>query len=217
MPYIIPNVVESTDATASTSTAYGLNIGESAQGSLAATGDHDWYRVSLTAGQSYSFALVGTGTINVRDAYLNLRNAGGNTIASDDDGGPSYNSTIIFTAPTSGTYYLDAGSYNDGSTGQYGLSATIGSRPNYDIPMGGGAIDADLSWSAGRYVGDDHLWVPPVGGELHRIGLRHLDLHPVFHRASIGTAIDPANVVGYLRRRLPADRPPAVTPTARRS
>ncbi|NVO17946.1 MAG: M10 family metallopeptidase C-terminal domain-containing protein [Rhodoplanes sp.] len=148
MPYILPNVVESSDAAAGTATVYAIGIGQTAQGTLSTTSDHDWYRVSLVAGQTYSFALVGTGTNNVADTYLTLRNAAGTLIAADDDSGPGHNSTITFTATTTGTYYLDAGSYNNQSAGQYGLSASVGTRPNYDIPMGGGAIDSDASWSS---------------------------------------------------------------------
>lgn len=148
MPYILPNVLESSDAAASTSTVYTINIGETAQGTLSTVSDHDWYRVSLVAGQTYSFALVGTGTNNVADAYLMLRNSAGTLIVADDDSGPGANSTITFTATTTGTYYLDAGSYNNQSAGQYGLSASLGTRPNYDVPMGGGAIDAGASWSS---------------------------------------------------------------------
>ncbi|NKN36663.1 protease [Agrobacterium sp. a22-2] len=145
----MPNITETTDALASTGTIYGLQVGQTAQGRLATVSDHDWYRVSLTAGQTYTFALVGTGGNDLADALLQLRNASGAQIAIDDDGGPGSNSTITFTATTSGTYYLDVGSYNDSYSGQYGLSFTAGSLAHYDYMMGAGnLIRGGTSWSA---------------------------------------------------------------------
>jgi len=58
---IVPNVFETTDAVANTGTTYSLTAGQAAQGTIATNGDHDWYSVGLTAGQTYTFALVGTG------------------------------------------------------------------------------------------------------------------------------------------------------------
>ena len=59
----LPDLTETTDAAAGTSTAYTLQIGQIAQGALSANGDHDWYKVNLTAGQTYTVALVGTGRV----------------------------------------------------------------------------------------------------------------------------------------------------------
>ena len=147
MAYVLPNVTETGDAAANTSTAYSLGIGQTAQGSISVLGDHDWYKVNLVAGQTYSFAMIGTGTHSLQNTYLALRDSAGIVVASDDDWGPGYSSRMLYTASTSGTYYLDAGAVYDGLTGQYGISATIGSKPAFDIPMGAGAIDAYSAWS----------------------------------------------------------------------
>ena len=111
----MPNIVETTDAAASTSTSYTLVAGQSAQGQLAVAGDRDWYRIDLVAGQTYTFGMTATGDAasQVRDTYLRLRDSAGMQIAFDDDSGDGLNSSITFTAITSGTYYLDAGAYND--------------------------------------------------------------------------------------------------------
>src|SRR5687767_8604240 len=63
----LPDLTEAADAAAGTSTAYAFQAGQIAHGTLGANGDHDWYRVNLTAGQTYTVALVGTGTGGVRD------------------------------------------------------------------------------------------------------------------------------------------------------
>jgi Bacterial pre-peptidase C-terminal domain len=121
---------------------------KSSRAKLGSAGDHDWYRVNLVAGQTYTFALVGTGINDLRDPQLFLRDGSGNLITSNDDGGPGLSSTITYTATATGTYYLDAAAWNNSGSGQYGLSITQGNRAHYDVAMGGGAVDADFSWSA---------------------------------------------------------------------
>src|ERR1043165_4467417 len=148
MPSVLPTVTETVDAAAGTSTAYSLGVGQTAQGTIASPGDRDWDRVKPVAGQTYSFALIGTGTHSLQDTYLNLHNSTGTVIAFDDDSGPGISSSITFTATATGTYYLDAGAYGDASAGQYGISASLGTKPNFDIPMGADPIDPSPSWSA---------------------------------------------------------------------
>lgn len=79
---------ETTDAAAGTGTGYTMAVGDSFTGTLSPAGDQDWVRIQLTAGQTYTFALNGSGGTPVSDTYLELRNAGGVVVASDDDGGP---------------------------------------------------------------------------------------------------------------------------------
>ena len=145
----MPNIIETTDAAASTGTTYTLGIGQSAQGSLT-VGDADWYRVSLVAGQTYTFALVGTrnGAISLDDPFLNLRNSAGDVVAFNDDAGPGLNSQITFTATTTGVHYIDVGSYGLQSAGQYGVSVTQGSMASFNEHMGAGVITrSGMSWS----------------------------------------------------------------------
>src|SRR5262249_13739323 len=72
-----PSVVEVNDAAASSSTAYTIAVGQTAQGRIATTGDHDWYAVNLVAGQTYAFAEIGTGTNALQNTFLYLKTAGG--------------------------------------------------------------------------------------------------------------------------------------------
>ena len=147
MAYVRPSVIEAADAAAGTATAYAITVGQTAQGTISAGGDHDWFRVDLTAGQTYAFAEIGTGAADLQDTYLRLYDGSGTTLLrEDDDSGPAYSSSFTYTPTVSGAYYLDAAAY--AGTGQYGISASLGTRPNFDLPMGAGAIDADASWSA---------------------------------------------------------------------
>src|SRR5262245_16744167 len=137
------NVIETTDAANNTGTTYNLAVGETAQGHISPTaGDSDWYRVNLVAGHTYVFAMAGEGALadNAKDTYLRLRDSAGVQVpgAEDDDAGPAAYSAITYTATSTGTYYLDAQTYNNETVGQYGLSVTEASKANYDGDMGAG-------------------------------------------------------------------------------
>ncbi len=145
----MPTHFETTDAAGSASTSYTLANGQFLQGQVTSNGDQDWYAVSLVAGQSYIFSLVGTGSQNLQDPYLRLYGPGGSVqLASNDDGLVNQNSVIHFTATTSGTYFLAASALGSG-TGQYGLAMTTAPRAVFDAQMGAGALDADSSWATG--------------------------------------------------------------------
>jgi len=112
------------DVPGNISTNSVIGIGQSTSGVLEVLGDHDWYRIQLTAGQSITVSLNGAGGNPVSDPYLNLRDASGNILRSNDDGGPELNSRLVFTATTTGTYYIDAGSWEDRTTGTYELAVS---------------------------------------------------------------------------------------------
>ena len=58
----------------------------------------------------------------MNDPYLRLYDANGNKLDEDDDGGNGSESSLIYTAPESSTYYLSAGSNTDDGYGSYLLS-----------------------------------------------------------------------------------------------
>ena len=138
------------DIAADTSTTGAISVGGIVTGVLdpATVPDHDWYRISLTAGQSVTITLSGSGATPVEDTYLYLRSSTGAIIASNDDSGGQIDvSKIVFTPSTSGTYYIDAGSFDSTSddwnpayapssyTGTYTLSVQPYTPPpvwNYD-------------------------------------------------------------------------------------
>ncbi len=95
--------------------------GAATAGKIEKLDDCDLFKVTLTAGTSYSFDLIRTGgTLN---PYLELYDA--NLLmglAVNDDANGSTNAQIIYTATTSGTYYLAAWDTATG-TGSYTLGA----------------------------------------------------------------------------------------------
>lgn len=112
------------DVAGSSATTAHLTLGTSTYGTSDATGDHDWYAITLIAGQSYDFRLLGVGRSPVSDTFLALRDASGSELASNDDGGGalSLNSLVTFTATTTGTYFVDASGFGS-STGDFLISA----------------------------------------------------------------------------------------------
>jgi Calx-beta domain/FG-GAP-like repeat len=118
--------VGSDDFPATASTTGVVSVGGSATGNLEVTGDHDWFRVQLTTGVQYTFDLqgdtVGAGTLH--DPLMQLFNGSSQFITSDDDGGGNLNSHIVYTPTVTGSYYIDAGAYDNAGTGTYRVSVT---------------------------------------------------------------------------------------------
>lgn len=110
---------------ASTASTTTLALDTNVNGVLSQTGDHDWYKVQLTAGQSYIFTTLQTGGAVDVDTALFLRDANGNLLAYNDDTSVDTYSRIRFTAPSTGTYYLDVGGWADSQQGDYRVRAEI--------------------------------------------------------------------------------------------
>jgi serralysin len=117
-----------TDIPASTGTTTSIAVGGTLTDSLETVGDHDWVRITLTAGQKIVISLGAYGGSGV-DTYLYLRDSSGNLLTENDDGGPGTDSRLVFTAPSSGTYYIDVGAWNDQSAGAYQLSVQTYTPP----------------------------------------------------------------------------------------
>jgi serralysin len=106
-----------------TGTAGAITVGGAVNGIVNTNGDHDWYAISLTAGQTYLFRVDKTGATSgdISDSTLAVRDSAGTQLAFNDDSGGNY-SAIRFTATTTGTYYLDAGGFGS-ATGTFNLVA----------------------------------------------------------------------------------------------
>ena len=93
-----------------------------ALGTLETIGDHDWFRVQLIAGNSYTISLLGqtAGLGTLEDPYLRLCDSAGVQVAFNDDivdGVGIRDSRLTYVAPSTGAYYIDAGAFNEGYTG----------------------------------------------------------------------------------------------------
>ena len=108
------------DYGASTATLGVIAVGGTAMGNIEVAGDEDWFAINLAAGQSYQFNLDGATNFGLADPKLTLYSASGAYLADNDDAGDSLNSQLIFTATSSGKYFVGAQGY-DTFTGTYTL------------------------------------------------------------------------------------------------
>ena len=111
-----------------------LSVGGSTTGTIETVNDQDWFRVSLTAGQTYTFRLNAAVTNGLYDPYLKLYNGSGTYLTYNDDGGGNLNSLLTYTPTASGTYYLEARAYSSG-TGAYTLSVNSATAADTTAPV----------------------------------------------------------------------------------
>ncbi len=124
-------------------------------GTIERLGDLDWFAFNAIQGIGYEFA---TSLNTLGDSVLRLYDSDGFTeLAYDDDGGPGLASLISWTAPHSGTFYLEVSAFAHFYIGDYGLDISIiddhgndaGSATGISIPSTmGGAIEysGDYDW-----------------------------------------------------------------------
>src|SRR5262249_45626725 len=105
------------DASADNGTRGHVDVGSHVSGAVDYPGDHDLYGVRLEGRQSYRFALNGSGDKGVADPLLRIRDSRGQELGMDDDSGEGFNSYLEFTAPATGTYFLDAQGFDQTATG----------------------------------------------------------------------------------------------------
>ena len=135
-----------------------IAVGGTAQDSLEVGGDHDWFRIDLTAGQQISIAVE---ALSLADPYVRIRNAAGVIIYENDDWGDGLDSFVAFAAPSTGTYYIDVGSAPNNTTGTYQLSVTP-----YTLPPVGTVDDIAHQLSHGYWNNDAHHFDVTQGGSL---------------------------------------------------
>ena len=138
-----------------TTTTGRLNVGGSITGNLETRGDRDWFRVELQAGTEYQFNLNGN---TLSDTYLRLLDSNGNLVTYNDDANGSRNSQIVFTANTSGTFYLSAGSFYDWYRGTYTLSSTVLSDDYANNTTTTGRLNVDGSITGNLETRGDRDW-----------------------------------------------------------
>ena len=149
-----------TDIAGSASTTAVAAVGSETSSSIDTIGDHDWFKVSLSAGQSITVTATGGGSL---DTYLNIYDPTGTTIlASNDDivDGVNQNSRLTFTASSAGTYFIDVGAWHDQSTGTYDLFVEPSPPPVFTNDQ------IAFQLTNGYWGGDVHHWAVTQGGTL---------------------------------------------------
>jgi hypothetical protein len=117
-----------TDVPGSSLTTASVTVGSTTSGTLEFAGDHDWYKITLTAGQSITVTVNG---VTLEDPYLYIRDSSGNLLYSDDDINPGIirDSQLSFAASYSGTYFIDVGAFQNSYTGDYQVVVKTYSPP----------------------------------------------------------------------------------------
>ena len=137
-------------------------------GDIEVAGDADWFRIDMRAGYTYTLDLRGRssqdGTLD--DPTIVLRDAEGQVVTSNDDGGQGRDARITLAVQERGTYYVSATSRDQG-TGTYEIEAvrertrvgddfagdeTTASRLTVDGAATSGKIESkgDRDWHAVR-------------------------------------------------------------------
>jgi len=122
--------------------------------------DHDWFKVWLDNGITYNFRALGSsngGTL--ADPQLSIRSATGILLAQDDNGGGGTDAKLVYYAPDSGWYYLDAGASGNASKGTYILKgATLADDFSNDVFTTGIVQAGTPLQGLVSYIGDSD-WV----------------------------------------------------------
>ena len=148
------------DVPGSSATTSFVTVGSTTNGTLEKLGDHDWYRIDLTAGQSITIQLNG---VTLEDPYLYVRNSSGTLLYENDDiqSGVVRNSQLAFTANYTGAYYIDVGAWNEGYAGTYQIVVSTYTPPpvfNYD--------QIAYQLTNGYWGGNDQPWNVTQGGTM---------------------------------------------------
>ncbi|URD60440.1 FG-GAP-like repeat-containing protein [Sphingomonas sp. KRR8] len=115
------------DIPADASTTASITVGGTISDTLEVAGDHDWFRLNLTAGQAVTVNLNG---LTLNDTYLRIYDSSGTMVYENDDASSfTTDSKISFAASYTGSYYIDVGSWQDRTAGTYQLSVS-----NYVAP-----------------------------------------------------------------------------------
>lgn len=127
-----------------------LTPGQEVSGTLYPAGDKDWFRLSVTPGQRYSFTLNGvTEGETTLDPLLNIYSAAGEVITGNDDANGSLNSALNYVPSEAGEVFVEARGFSDEGAGPYTLNVTAGPAPPDDA---GNDASTRAQATAGRAV-----------------------------------------------------------------
>ncbi len=133
------------DLPAGPSTPSVLTPGTAVASEIDELGDHDWHRLDVTPGTTYSIFLTG---LTLEDPVLQLFASDGTLLGANDDF-DGLDSALAFNAEAAGSVFVDAGAFADNGTGTYEVFVQIESPGG-----GGGDIPGDPSTAARLAPGD---------------------------------------------------------------
>ncbi len=127
--------------------------GPTVPGTIEVGGDRDWFRVTLSAGQSYFVYTTALG--GGMDSVISVYTPRNSLVGTDDDGGGAGASRLTFVAPATGTYHVRLVHQRSTGTGTYeiGASTTGGSTspvpvaPTNVVATALSTVRAELTWT----------------------------------------------------------------------
>ena len=106
----------------------GTNVDYRTTAAISAPGEVDAYIVSLVAGTTYTFEMLGTSSLgspgSLGDPLLRLLGSAGNLIGTDDDSGAGFDATLTFTAATTGNCSVELSAIGS-LTGTYSFQCAV--------------------------------------------------------------------------------------------
>jgi hypothetical protein len=123
-----------------------------ASGTINLSGDHDWYKVSLTGDTLYAVTTTGLATNGTSTLSLGVFDATGKAAGTLDATGSA---ALGFMPGTSGNYYIDASSL---TVGDYSVSIAVATDDFRNNPTTIGALTLGAPTAANINVAGDHDW-----------------------------------------------------------
>ncbi|MFD9129117.1 putative Ig domain-containing protein [Kitasatospora sp. NPDC059571] len=108
--------VESNDTTSAANDITSLTYPAAVTGSMKSSSDRDYYRLSLTSGQT---ATVNCTVPSAYDADVYFMNASGSTLTRSVNNGKGVAEALGWTATSTGTYFLDVEAYSGSGSATY--------------------------------------------------------------------------------------------------
>jgi hypothetical protein len=165
------------DYPADATTTASVSVGGTFTGRIDSNVDEDWIRVNFTAGVTYRIDMRGYDSSGgtLLDPYLRLLSPARVELVADDDSGIGTDAQILYTATTSGTYYLAAKGF-DGEQGTFTIAvSTASTADDYTANTSTtGAIAVGGSFTGRLETSTDMDWfaVTLTAGQSYRIELR---------------------------------------------
>ena len=152
------------DCAAATTTGCGLQVGVAATGTINyhdTAPDADWYKVSLTSGESYVIDAKGSeasdtgGTL--ADPEFALYDSAGSAVADtgDNDSGAGLNARGSFAAPSTGDFYIAVTEHGGDDTGTYTISIREEQMPRFTTNLQRTRLENSSALSQLTAVDDD--------------------------------------------------------------
>jgi hypothetical protein len=96
-------------------------IGTPQSGDLEVGGDKDVFSLLVEAGSTYQFDLKGSASNvgSLIDPFLRVLDINGEVLDQNDDGGRGFESSLNYTALSTGEVFIEAGAFSSSQTGTY--------------------------------------------------------------------------------------------------